>query len=55
MKFQSYTFRSSLFARLKQGEDTVPELSKVFVSASLRNGPGASTCGHAMHFGCYKK
>ncbi|EJD74645.1 E3 ubiquitin-protein ligase UBR2 [Loa loa] len=47
--------KSSLFARLKQEEEAASELSKVFLSASLRNGPGASTCGHVMHFNCYKK
>uniref|UniRef100_A0A158Q8Z9 E3 ubiquitin-protein ligase n=1 Tax=Elaeophora elaphi TaxID=1147741 RepID=A0A158Q8Z9_9BILA len=47
--------KSSLFARLKQQEETTSELSKLFIPASLRNGPGASTCGHVMHFNCYKK
>ncbi|VBB31014.1 unnamed protein product [Acanthocheilonema viteae] len=47
--------KSSLFARLNRQEEAALELSKVFMSASLRNGPGASTCGHVMHFNCYKK
>ncbi|VIO97030.1 Zinc finger in N-recognin family protein [Brugia malayi] len=47
--------KSSLFAKLKQEEEAASELSKVFVSVSLRNGLGSSTCGHVMHFNCYKK
>ncbi|VDK79468.1 unnamed protein product [Litomosoides sigmodontis] len=47
--------KSSLFARLNQVDETASELSKVFIPSCLRNGPGASTCGHVMHFNCYKK
>ncbi|VDN02420.1 unnamed protein product [Thelazia callipaeda] len=46
--------RSSLFSKVKQDKKE-SDLSEIFVPAALRSGGEASTCGHLMHFNCYKK
>ncbi|VDN39715.1 unnamed protein product [Gongylonema pulchrum] len=51
----AYMQKSALFAGRKKEEVGEGSISEVFLPASLRSGPGASTCGHTMHFDCYRK